>query len=160
MPRFVATRSERADRCAPATKLPHRELMFDNGIGGFTRDGREYVITTGRRQVTPAPWANVLANPNFGTVVSRKRRGVHVGRERARIPPDAVAQRSGHAIASGEAFYMRDEETGRFWSPTPLPCARRNAVLTRHGFGYSVFEHTEDGIAIGVVDVRRASMRR
>ena len=48
--------------------------------------------------------------------------------------------------ASGEAFYLRDEETGHFWSPTPLPCRGENAYVSRHGFGYSVFEHLEGGI--------------
>jgi cellobiose phosphorylase len=50
--------------------LPRRDLIFFNGLGGFTPDGREYVITTAPGQVTPAPWVNVLANPDFGTVVS------------------------------------------------------------------------------------------
>ncbi|HTC78579.1 MAG TPA: hypothetical protein VK657_08175, partial [Terriglobales bacterium] len=45
-----------------------RELIFQNGLGGFTRDGHEYVITLQAGQVTPAPWVNVLANPSFGTV--------------------------------------------------------------------------------------------
>ena len=46
----------------------------------------------------------------------------------------------------GEAFYLRDEESGHFWSPTPLPCRGVTPYVTRHGFGYSVFEHTESGI--------------
>jgi cellobiose phosphorylase len=46
----------------------------------------------------------------------------------------------------GEAFYLRDEERGHFWSPTPLPCRGSTPYTTRHGFGYSVFEHTERGI--------------
>ena len=50
--------------------LPPRELIFPNGLGGFTRDGHEYVITLEHGQMTPAPWVNVLANPDFGTVVS------------------------------------------------------------------------------------------
>ena len=48
--------------------------------------------------------------------------------------------------ASGEAFYLRDEETGHFWSPTPLPRRGASPYVTRHGFGYSVFEHAEAGI--------------
>ena len=48
--------------------------------------------------------------------------------------------------AGGEAFYLRDEDSGYFWSPTPLPCVSKNPYVIRHGFGYSVFEHTEDGI--------------
>ncbi|HVE48353.1 MAG TPA: glucoamylase family protein, partial [Casimicrobiaceae bacterium] len=41
-------------------------LAFDNGLGGFSPDGREYVIITTEKDVTPAPWVNVLANPHFG----------------------------------------------------------------------------------------------
>jgi cyclic beta-1,2-glucan synthetase len=48
--------------------------------------------------------------------------------------------------SSGEACYIRDEESGRFWSPTPLPCRGRKTYVSRHGFGYSVFEHSEGGI--------------
>ena len=44
---------------------------------------------------------------------------------------------------SGEAFYIRDDERGHFWSPMPLPHRGLEPYTTRHGFGYSVFEHTE-----------------
>ena len=49
--------------------------------------------------------------------------------------------------AGGEALYLRDEERGCVWSPTPLPCRGTTPYVTRHGFGYSVFEHTEHGIS-------------
>ena len=49
--------------------------------------------------------------------------------------------------ASGEAFYLRDEESGHFWSPTPLPSRGATPYVSRHGFGYSSFEHAEDGIS-------------
>ncbi len=94
---------------------------------------------------TPAPWVNVLANPHFGAVVSESGPG-YTWSENAhefRLTPwgnDAVSE------ASGEAFYLRDEESGEFWSPTPLPCGGPTPYVTRHGFGYSVFEHTEGGI--------------
>src|SRR6185436_1999129 len=126
----------------PAAEAPRRDLDFFNGTGGFTRDGREYVITGS----TPAPWANVLANPRFGSVVSESGLG-YTWSENAhefRLTPwsnDAVAE------AGGEAFYLRDEDSGHFWSPTPLPCGGAGPYVTRHGFGYSVFEHTEGGIA-------------
>ena len=32
-------------------------------------------------QTTPAPWVNVIANSQFGTVVSEERQGLHLGRE-------------------------------------------------------------------------------
>jgi cellobiose phosphorylase len=129
----------------PDAEPPRRDLIFFNGLGGFTPDGREYVITTTHRQVTPVPWANVLANPNFGTVLSESGH-CYTWNENAhgfRLTPwdnDPVSD------SSGEAYYLRDDESGRFWSPTPLPSRGKMPYVTRHGFGYSVFEHTENGI--------------
>ena len=126
--------------------LPPRELIFQNGFGGFTRDGHEYVITLQPHQMTPAPWVNVLANPWFGTVVSESG-SAYTWLENAhefRLTPwsnDPVRD------TSGEAFYLRDEQTGQFWSPTPLPARGAAPYVIRHGFGYTVFEHTGNGIA-------------
>ncbi|MDO8439291.1 MAG: cyclic beta 1-2 glucan synthetase, partial [Telluria sp.] len=47
---------------------------------------------------------------------------------------------------SGESFYIRDEQTGKFWSPTALPVRAAGEYVSRHGFGYSVFEHSDEGI--------------
>jgi cellobiose phosphorylase len=125
--------------------LPRPDLIFYNGIGGFTSDGREYVITTSKDSCTPAPWVNVLANEGFGTVISEN--GVaYTWAENSheyRLTPwynDPVTD------SSGEAMYIRDEETGHFWSPTPLTNSESKLYLIRHGFGYSVFEHNEGGI--------------
>ena len=144
VPRFQATQRHRANP-PNATDLPQRDLILHNGLGGFTPDGHEYVITTTAEQVTPAPWVNVLANPHFGTVISESGMA-YTWSENAhefRLTPwhnDPVSD------ASGEAFYVRDEESGYFWSPTPLPSRGASAYVSRHGFGYSVFEHSEGGI--------------
>jgi cellobiose phosphorylase len=145
IPRLAATRERNAEP-AQATGTPPRDLLLFNGLGGFTPDGREYVITTTREQPTPAPWVNVLANPHFGCVISDSG-SAYTWNENAhefRLTPwhnDSVGD------ASGEAFYLRDEETGHFWSPSALPCRGTGPYVSRHGFGYSVFEHSEDGIA-------------
>ena len=118
---------------------------FFNGLGGFSPDGREYVIEIADDKMTPAPWANVIANPDFGTVVSESGQS-YTWSENAhemRLTPwenDPVCD------LGGEVFYLRDEETGYFWSPTLLPKGGPSAYIVRHGFGYSVFEHEEDGI--------------
>ncbi len=125
--------------------LPRQDLIFYNGLGGFTPDGREYVITTSRDNLTPAPWVNVLANPGFGTVISENGLA-YTWAENSheyRLTPwnnDPVTD------SNGEAIYIRDEETGHFWSPTPLTDSESKLYLSRHGFGYSVFEHNEGGI--------------
>ena len=144
VPRLTPTRTRRAEPL-PSAALPRTDLTFFNGLGGFTPDGREYVITTSHGHVTPAPWVNVLANPNFGTVVSENGQA-YTWSENAhefRLTPwhnDPVSD------ASGEGLYLRDEERGHFWSPTPLPSRGATPYVSRHGFGYSVFEHTERGI--------------
>ena len=142
LPRFTPTRSP-----WPATvpaPVP-RERVFFNGLGGFTPDGREYVISLPPGRTTPAPWANVLANAQIGTVISESG-GAYTWVDNAhefRLTPwhnDPVGD------TSGESFYLRDEETGQFWSPTPLPARGSGTYVCRHGFGYSVFEYAQMGI--------------
>jgi cellobiose phosphorylase len=130
----------------PSPELPGRDLVLHNGLGGFTPDGREYVITLKPGENTPAPWVNVLANPGFGTVVSESGASYSWAENchEFRLTPwtnDPVSD------PGGEFFYLRDDETGRFWSPTPAPARGRTPYVIRHGFGYTVFEHIEEGIA-------------
>ena len=145
IPPLVASRVRGTESAQPA-EAPRSDLVLFNGLGGFTADGREYVITTTRETSTPAPWVNVLANPHFGCVISESGAAYtwHENAHEFRLTPwhnDAVGD------ASGEAFYLRDEETGHFWSPSALPCPGTSPYVSRHGFGYSVFEHSEGGIA-------------
>jgi cyclic beta-1,2-glucan synthetase len=144
IPAFAATRQRSAEPVPAASAAP-RELLLANELGGFTPDGREYVITTTREAATPAPWVNVLANPQFGCVISESGSAYtwHENAHEFRLTPwhnDSVSN------GSGEAFYVRDEETGQFWSPAALPSRGSTPYVTRHGFGYSVFEHAEAGI--------------
>jgi cellobiose phosphorylase len=162
--------------------LQREALQFDNGLGGFSADGSEYVMhlsgripqhggagprpipfsvwNPGRREassrptgaawtdvrVTPAPWVNVLANAYFGTIVSESGSSYTwlENSHEFRLTPwhnDPVSD------PSGEVFFLRDEETGEFWSPTPQPAPSPGAYAVRHGFGYTVFEHVWSGIA-------------
>ena len=130
----------------PASVLPYRDLQFFNGLGGFSPDGTEYIIHVSNKMRTPAPWVNVIANPNFGTVISESGQS-YTWSENAhefRLSPwnnDPVTD------AGGESFYLRDEDTGDFWSPMPLPRGGQAAFNVRHGFGYSVFETINNGIS-------------
>jgi cellobiose phosphorylase len=105
--------------------MPLKDLHHYNGLGGFSADGREYIINSGPQNITPLPWVNVIANPNFGTVISESGQA-YTWVENAhefRLTPwnnDAVSD------ASGETFYIRDEESGKFWSPAFLPCRSQN----------------------------------
>ena len=127
-------RGARRDRCSSTT-----------GSADLPPDGREYVITTGQARRRPLPWSNVIANAQFGTVITESGQAYTWGENahEFRLTPwhgDPVSD------CGGEAFYLRDEESGSFWSPTPLPKRGATPYYTRHGFGYSVFEHSEEGI--------------
>jgi len=121
------------------------DLLFDNGLGGFSTDGREYVIFLQPDQRTPAPWINVIANRDFGFLVSEAGLGFTWAENSGenRLTPwrnDPVAD------PPSEALYLRDEEVGHVWSPTPLPAGARVPFLIRHGAGYSIFENHSHGL--------------
>lgn len=122
-----------------------RDLIFNNGLGGFTRDGNEYVITLRNGQCSPLPWVNVIANPYFGTLISESG-AAYTWEENAREFRLTPWHNDPVEDTPGEAFYIRDEESGNYWSPTPSPARGSTPYVIRHGFGYSVFEHSEDGI--------------
>lgn len=125
--------------------LAPRERIFHNGLGGFTPDGHEYVITLEPGQTTPAPWANVIASPHIGTVVSESG-GTYTWVENAHEFRLTSWHNDPLSDTSGEVLYIRDDESGSFWSPTPLPAPGQSGYVCRHGFGYSVFEHLEADI--------------
>jgi cellobiose phosphorylase len=142
-PPFVPTRP--ALPATPSNPAPPESIFF-NGLGGFTPDGREYVISLAPQATTPAPWVNVVANSQIGTVISESG-GAYTWVDNAhefRLTPwnnDPLCD------TSGEAFYIRDEDTGQFWSPTPWPARGHGTYVCRHGFGYSVFEYTQAEIS-------------
>jgi cyclic beta-1,2-glucan synthetase len=146
-PLMPALNVSKAPRSSVNTKLAPLppDLQFFNGLGGFTHAGDEYIMRLAEDVPTPMPWANVLANPDFGTLVSESGQAytwIENAHEFRLTPWDNDPLKD----SAGEAFYLRDDETGLVWSPTALPCRGRGDYQTRHGFGYSVFEHVEDGI--------------
>src|SRR5262249_25571811 len=94
--------------------------------------------------VPPSPWINVLASPSFGFLVSESGAGyTWAGNSQSnRLTPwnnDPVSD------MAGEVLYIRDEATGEFWSPTPLPAGLGAPTRVRHGTGYTIFEQTGHG---------------
>jgi cyclic beta-1,2-glucan synthetase len=120
-------------------------LLFDHGLGGFSADGREYIIHLEPGDSTPAPWVNVVANRRLGFVVSEVGGGYTWAENSGenRLTPwrnDPIADEP------GEVVYLRDEETGVVWTPTPRPAPADGAHQIRYGAGYATFLHRSHGL--------------
>jgi cyclic beta-1,2-glucan synthetase len=145
LPRFVRTLHGPEDAEPTPPLVRPADLVFDNGLGGFSADGHEYVIYLEPSWWTPAPWINVIANPHFGFLVSEAGAG-YTWAENSGENRLTSWRNDPVTDAPGEALYLRDEETGQVWSPTPLPAGAPAPYLIRHGAGYSIFEHNSHGL--------------
>jgi cyclic beta-1,2-glucan synthetase len=139
---------------ARASRVP--ALVMDNGVGGFTTDGREYVIVLDDDRETPLPWSNVIANPEFGTIVTASGSAFTwaVNSRENRLTPFANDPISD---PTGEAIFIRDEESGAVWGATPGPLPRSAGSgrwIVRHGAGVTRYEHAvadlEQELAVAV----------
>lgn len=143
---------KRASASPLQTPGPAPDLDYFNGLGGFARTGDEYVITLAPGQTTPAPWINVIANAGFGFQVSETGAGFawsENSREHQITPWSNDAVRD----PAGQAFYVRDCDSGELLSPTAAPLHDEDAsYIIRHGRGYSRFEHAARGLALSLVE--------
>ena len=163
LPGPLAVSSDRIKWDDEPVYLP-ADLLFANGLGGFTPDGREYCLLvsgmtwphkSGNGQpkppsvvyprLAPAPWSNVVANPVFGFLVSESGLGFtwSGNSQTNRLTPwsnDPVSD------PPAEVVYVRDEESGETWCPTPLPIPSPEPTLVRHGQGYTIFERNTHGL--------------
>jgi len=133
----------------PRTPPARPALARPTGLGGFTEGGREYALVLEGDQETPAPWANVIAGPEFGTVVTASGAAFtwsENSRENRLTPfaNDPVSD------PTSEAIFLRDERTGDCWTPTPGPLPRTNrsgTFVIRHAAGATTFARTTRGVS-------------
>ena len=143
-------------KASPGSVYPTLQMLEDQGlvscreedgkrVYAITDEGREYVVELEAGRQPPAPWVNVMANADFGTLVSESGAGYtwRVNSQRNRLTEwsnDAVVD------APSEAVFLRDESTGEFWTLTSAPVSEGGPYRVRHGAGYSVFSHNGHGI--------------
>jgi cyclic beta-1,2-glucan synthetase len=127
-----------------------RALQFENGYGGFSRDGSEYVIrlrpeSWGGLRRPPLPWVNVIANPRMGFLVTESGAG-YTWCGNSRLNRLTAWHNDPVSDPHSEALWIRDEDAGEFWSPLPGPTPAGEYIV-RHGFGYTSFEHESHGLS-------------
>ncbi|WP_442625025.1 GH36-type glycosyl hydrolase domain-containing protein [Parasphingopyxis sp.] len=143
LPRFVPSMPPQSSDLAPVERPT--DLLFDNGFGGFSPDGRDYVMHLEPGASTPAPWVNILANDDFGCLVTESGGGFTwaINSGENRLTPsinDPVAD------LPVETLYLRDEETALIWTVTPSPAGRDEACEVRHGAGFSEWRKIAQGL--------------
>jgi cyclic beta-1,2-glucan synthetase len=149
VPHVLAGRPE-VERTEPEdTPVSIPAMTLSHGRGGFVDNGRTYAIVLEGDDETPMPWANVIANPDFGTIVSASGSAqTWFGNSREnRLTPFANDPVSD---PTAEAIYIRDDESGAYWSPTPGPIrrtSRSGRCLIQHAPGITRFNRVTRGIS-------------
>lgn len=138
-------KTQRKYKDEPSNPLPFMELLYFNGVGGFTQDGHEYAIYLGPDTQTPAPWINILSNDQFGSLITESGIGCtwNGNSQTNRLTPwsnDPVI------APPAEVIYIQDNDLKEIWSPTANPIREKDAYRVCHGQGYSRFEHHSHNI--------------
>ncbi len=141
VPRIKPLQSRRQSKKSSSAS----ELLYANGYGGFSENGNEYTINLNDFNNTPLPWSNVIANQEFGTVVTESGLGYSwaVNSQSNKLTPwsnDPVSDKQ------GEIIYIKDEETEEVWNPTPLPARERDPYTIKHKPGATSYHHESHGI--------------
>ena len=131
-------------QAVPEISKPH-DLQFDNGYGGFDPATGDYLIHLRSGMRTPAPWCNVLANDDFGCLVSEAGLGMTwaINSGEHRLTPwsnDPVTDQP------GEVLYLRDEADGEVWTTTAMPMGQDATCQTRHGAGVTTWRQNSHGL--------------
>ncbi|MCU1381588.1 MAG: glycosyltransferase 36 [Acidobacteria bacterium] len=148
-PAFAGAAALTSDAIAdPDSRMIAPAMTLANGLGGFTDEGRTYAIVLQGDQETPLPWVNVIANPRFGTIVTASG-SAHTWSENSRENRLTSFANDPIVDPTAEALYVRDDDSGDAWSPTPGPMVRTAAsgqFVIRHSAGVSRFARVTRGI--------------
>jgi cyclic beta-1,2-glucan synthetase len=149
VPVFAPTMAENGKTSdAPGVDAELPALTLSNGLGGFADEGRTYALALNGADETPMPWANVIANPRFGTLItaSGSAHTWSVNSRENRLTPFANDPTSD---PTAEAMFVRDDDSGAFWSPAPGPVVRTaggGRIVVRHTAGLTRFTRSTHGI--------------
>ena len=117
----------------------------ENAYGYFDESAREYVIT---RPDTPTPWLNYIGEGRYGGIVSNTGGGYSFDRDPRNRRVTRYRYNSIPVDQPGRYVYLRDQETGEYWSPTASPVQRDlDFYECRHGTAYTRISSTYKDVA-------------
>ncbi len=120
-------------------------LKYFNEYGGFSEDGKEYYIRVNKEEKLPTVWSHILANKEFGTLVTESMGG-YTWYKNSRLNRLTSWNNSPVTDVPSEIIYLQDKETKKVWSLGLNPCPDENDYYITYGFGYSKYMHTSNGL--------------
>jgi cellobiose phosphorylase len=115
-------------------------------FGHFDDSAREYVVT---RPDTPLPWINYLGCEEYFALVSNTGGGYSFFRDPRLRRLTRYRYWNVPTDTGGRYLYVRDDETGEFWSPSWQPTKTDlDDYACRHGLGYTSIASARSGIEV------------
>jgi cellobiose phosphorylase len=127
-----------------------KSKALSNPYGYYDDEHREYVIT---RPDTPTPWFNFIGEGRYGGIVSNAAGGFAFDRDPKNRRVSRYRYNAIPADQPGRYVYIRDMESGKYWSPTaqPTPKVKLTAYECRHGAGYTKIASNYAGITASLL---------
>ena len=126
-------------------KLLNLDLKYYNDYGGFSQDGKEYYIRVNKDENVPMPWSHIMANENFGTLVTDSMGG-YTWYKNSRLNRITAWSNNPILDVPSEIIYLKDYDTKKAWSLGLNPMPDNNDYYITYGFGYAKYEHENIGI--------------
>ena len=119
------------------------EMLYDNSYGGFSLDGKEYLIYKNQENKLPAVWCNILCNNMFGTIVTDNLGG-YTWNKNSRLNRLTAWSNDRVSDLPSEIFYIKDDDNKLIWTLNSGVMPNQNYYYITHGFGYSKFRNSND----------------
>ena len=121
--------------------LDEENLKYYNEYGGFSEDGKEYIIKVNKNKRLPTVWSHIIANEKFGTLVTESMGGF-TWYKNSRLNRLTTWSNNQVLDIPSEVIYMQEKETGKTWSVGLNPMPDNNDYIVCYGFGYAKYKHT------------------
>lgn len=126
-------------------KNEKQNLLYYNEYGGFSEDGKQYIISINKENRLPTVWSNVLANNNFGTLVTDSMGG-YTWSKNSNL--NKISSWSNNQVIDtpSEVIYLQDQDSLKTWSLGLNPTPDNQDYNITYGFGYANYKHTSMAI--------------
>ena len=121
------------------------KLKYYNKYGGFLEESKEYVIKTDKENTLPVVWCNVLANKNFGSIVTNNASG-YTWYKNCKLNRLTELTNNPLVDMPQEIIYIKDKENGKSWTLSQNINNDNEEYYTIYGFGYAKYMQMRLGL--------------